>query len=321
MYDNSSSRVILISLFIVIGICCIGINANVEDVEILTAKLFFNNNAELGEGSIWDCNKQLLYYLDIEGKKLYVFDPSRMIQHSFNLPNRPGTVVPRANAKDGEVVIAIQGLGVVSFNYLTGEQTVLANPETSSTNRYNDGKVDPRGRFWVGSMSLKNGFPAEAALYCVGINHQFSTVLSNVRISNGIVWSADATKMYYIDTPTQGVDSFDYNVETGAVTNRKKIINIEYGSPDGMTIDNQGMLWVAHYDGGRVTRWDPNTGKLLMVIMLPVNKVTSCAFGDSDLSMLYITTARDSAPGSGGLYRISLQSRGIRGVSAFAYKG
>jgi sugar lactone lactonase YvrE len=119
-------------------------------------------------------------------------------------------------------------------------------------------------------------------------------MLGDVTTSNGLDWSADLRTMYYIDTPTMMVRAFDFDLENGTLDNQRVVIRFPegVGRPDGMTADVEGMLWIAHWDGGRVTRWDPHTGRLLQTIHLPADRVTSCAFGGTNLDILFITTAR-----------------------------
>jgi sugar lactone lactonase YvrE len=153
-------------------------------------------------------------------------------------------------------------------------------------------------------------------------------MLEQVSVSNGIVWDADCTSMYYVDTPTRRVDRFDYDHKTGQIGNRSVAVRIpaEMGYPDGMTIDSEGMLWVCLWQGSKVSRWDPETGKLLQTVDLPASNVTSCAFGGEDLDQLYITTARitideeqlKEQPLAGGLFRADV---GVTGVPAFEFAG
>lgn len=139
-------------------------------------------------------------------------------------------------------------------------------------------------------------------------------MIDDVTISNGIVWSQDKTRMYYIDTPTQKVMAYDYDNETGKISNPEVAVNIPdgLGYPDGSTMDSEGMLWIAMWGGQAVTRWNPETGKLLERITIPALNVTSCAFGGRNLETLFITTARAGMseeqisrfPESGGLFKI-----------------
>jgi sugar lactone lactonase YvrE len=148
-------------------------------------------------------------------------------------------------------------------------------------------------------------------------------MLEDVGCSNGIVWTHDKKTMYYIDTPTMKIDAFDYDLATGAISKRRTAVTVaeEHGSPDGMTIDAEGKLWVAHWDGWRVCRWDPTTGKLIQKVRLPVARPTSCAFGGPALDTLYITSASNElnpAAKAGGLFQLN---PGVCGVSAFSFAG
>ncbi|KAN0036629.1 hypothetical protein ACTFIV_001933 [Dictyostelium citrinum] len=291
------------------------------EVENVRATLTYPQHAILGEGSIWSDTDQVLYWIDIEGKKLFIYNPKTNCNQEFGLSDLPGTVVQRTN---GELLIAIRN-GITSFNPHTKEFKVMVHPNTVANNRYNDGKCDPQGRFWVSTMSLEQDNPPKASLF--KINHDFHSekVFDGVRIGNGLVWSIDQTKFYYIDTPTLNIDEMDFNADQGTVSNRRHCISFEnrgFGFPDGMTIDNEGKLWIAHWEGGRVTRWCPITKKLLLTVTVPnVSRVTSCAFGDADLQTLYITTARcDGEPDSGSLFKYRF-TNGIKGSVAFKFQG
>lgn len=203
----------------------------------------------------------------------------------------------------------------------------MAAPEADiPDNRFNDGKCDPAGRFWAGTMSTV-GDKNAGALYRYDADSSIHKMVENVSISNGIVWSLDKTKMYYVDTPTQKVMVYDYNNLTGEISNAKVAVEIpnEMGSPDGMTIDAEGNLWVALWGGFAVTCWNPETGELIQTVKVPAKNVTSCAFGDADLGTLYITTAREGNNGeelekyplSGGVFKFR---PGVKGVDAFFFK-
>jgi sugar lactone lactonase YvrE len=184
-----------------------------------------------------------------------------------------------------------QGLAIV--NRRNGSVNVLHHPETHlAENRYNDGKCDPMGRFWIGSTSIKNTRNA-GSLYRIDSDGKCSLAIEGVTMSNGMAWSPDNSTFYYIDTPTFEVAAFDYNVNTGQISNGRKAFSIHKseGLPDGMTVDSEGMLWIAHWGGWQVSRWDPNSGQKLMSFRLPVALVTSCTFGGDDLRDLYITSA------------------------------
>jgi sugar lactone lactonase YvrE len=193
--------------------------------------------------------------------------------------------------------------------------------------RFNDGKCDPAGRLWAGTMELQ-GEPEMGALYRLDPDRRVHQILDRVTISNGLAWSHDRRRMYYIDTPTFTIDAFDYDLTTGHITNRRVAATVpkDFGYPDGMTIDGEDMLWVAHFGGGRVTRWKPATGQLLDQIRVPTKNVTSCAFGGAKLDQLYITTARvalqpselANEPQAGGLFIVE---PGVTGRETFEFAG
>lgn len=174
-------------------------------------------------------------------------------------------------------------------------------------------------------MSTKDEKNA-GALYRLDTDSTIHKMIENVSISNGIVWSLDSTKMYYIDTPSQKVVVYDYSNTSGEIKNKHTVIEIpeNMGSPDGMTIDSEGNLWIALWGGSAVGCWNPVSGELLQTVDVPAKNVTSCAFGDEDLQTLYITTARissskedlDKYPFSGGVFKTR---PGVKGIEAFFY--
>lgn len=255
----------------------------------LTASLELETKALLGEGAIWHPVENRLYWIDIEGKHLHIYDPETKKNQSFDVGARIGTVVP---VQTGGVLIALQ-TGIYKMDLKSGRKDFITNPLPDSALRFNDGKCDPSGRFWVGSLALDSRKKG-ASLYRLDLNKQSHTVLNNVTISNGIVWTADRKTMYYVDTPTRMVQAFDYDDNSGTITNRRVAIKIPdgMGAPDGMTIDAEGKLWIALWGGFAVGRFDPQTGELLQKISVPAPNVSSCAFGGKNLDVLYITTAR-----------------------------
>jgi len=231
---------------------------------------------------------------------------------------RIGTVVP---ATDGTALVALED-GIYSYDFGSGELIFRSKPEDHTGSiRFNDGKCDPAGRLWAGSMGMGGNIRGRAFLY--RFDHDFSahTMLDSITISNGICWTADKKKMYYIDTPTMKVKEYDYEHESGEINFRRVAVEIPrgMGGPDGMTIDARGKLWVAHYGGSAVCCYDPASGELLKRINVAAPNVTSCAFGGEDLKTLYITTAsqgmnqeaRDKYPQAGGLFYIELDVKGV----------
>jgi sugar lactone lactonase YvrE len=291
----------------------------------MDAELGLDAKATLGEGAIWDARTGCLYWVDVELGRLHVFNPSDGSDGAFELGQTVGTVVPRAR---GGVMLALRG-GFAAFDLETGRLSPWADPEKHlPRNRFNDGKCDPAGRFWAGTISLDRE-PGAASLYCLEPDGRVRMMLRGVTNSNGIAWSLAKDTMYYIDTPTRQVTAFDYDMASAEIKNPRVVVTIPpdlVSKPDGMTIDAAGMLWIALWDGGCVGRWDPKTGRLLETLAVQARRVTSCAFGGPGLEDLYITTARigltqpDLAlqPHAGGLFRAR---PGVRGVPAFAFAG
>lgn len=289
------------------------------EVELIT-----DARAQLGEGPVWDTRAGRLFWVDIEGQRLHALEPGSGNTQVWEVGCRVGAAVPR---EQGGMLLATEH-GLETFELADASRQLLAAPEDEPpTNRFNDGKCDARGRFWAGTMSMVRT-PRAGSLYVLEPNHQVRRVLGDVTTSNGLDWSADHRTMYYIDTPTMMVRAFDFDLENATLDNQRVAICFPegVGRPDGMTADVEGMLWIAHWDGGRVTRWEPDTGRLLRTIHLPADRVTSCAFGGSDLDVLYITTARHGLdaeqrrqqPHAGSLFAAR---PGVAGRPAHRYAG
>lgn len=287
-----------------------------------TVELVIDSKSELGEGAIWNTRTGELLWINITGKILNFYNPKTENNKEMFTGQIIGTVVA---TETGKVLVALQN-GIYNFNPDTGTKKLIIDPEENlPNNRFNDGKCDPAGRFWVGTMSTQNEKKA-GALYRLDADSSIHKMIEDVSISNGIVWSLDKTKMYYIDTPTQKVVVYDYNNESGNISNVKVAIEIsnDLGSPDGMTIDEEGNLWIALWGGSAVGCWNPESGELLRTIEIPAKNVTSCAFGDDDLGTLYITSACIATtdedlrkyPNAGGVFRIR---PGVKGVEAYFY--
>lgn len=288
------------------------------------AQLTFDAKALLGEGAIWNNIDKKLYWVDIEGRAFHVYDPSVRENRSYKLDKRVGTVVP---AGFDRALLAIED-GIALITLSTGSiDYKIKTAIHHEGNRFNDGKCDPKGRFWVGSMSLSD-IPERGVLYCVTEDFEMIEKLDKVSISNGIAWSLDGSVMYYIDTPTKKIVKYNYDLHTGHISDPETIVEVPdgMGYPDGMTIDKDGFLWVALWDGFGVAQYDPFDGRLLQKIEVPAPKVTSCAFGGEDLDTLFITTARvemsneelELYPLSGALFTAKV---GTQGLHAHSFKG
>jgi len=282
--------------------------------------------AVLGEGAIWNSAVQRLQWVDIEGQRVFTYDPVTGENRACDVGQKVGTVVPRAR---GGLMLAVHE-GFAALDPSSGRVEPWPRPPDHDPKlvRFNDGKCDPSGRFWAGTMALVKGPKPLGLLYRLDADGAMQVMLREVGTSNGIVWSPDRRTLYFIDTPLLRVDAFDYDDVTGAIANRRPAISIPpgIGRPDGSTLDAEGMLWIAMYDGWSVTRWNLRTGELLQTIRLPVAHVTSCAFGGPELDTLYITSARQylseeqlaAQPLAGCLFRTK---PGTRGVPAFAFQG
>ncbi|MFT5801183.1 MAG: sugar lactone lactonase YvrE [Nonlabens sp.] len=253
------------------------------------AVLEYKTKAQLGEGALWNYKTQEFYWVDIEGKQLHIYNPKTKKNRSFLTPSRIGTVVASGHQ---EAMIALED-GIYKLNLRTRSLSLFVAVESDQPeNRFNDGKCDPAGRLWVGSMHLDQT-PNAANLWKIDKDGTSTKMLDNITISNGIVWTKDKKTMYYTDTPTGVIRAFDYDVTLGTIANGRVAVTVpeSLGYPDGMTIDENDQLWVGLWNGNAVAHFDPITGKLLSKIEVPAHNVTACAFGGRNLDTLYITTA------------------------------
>jgi len=294
-----------------------------DELEVLKmeslSRLEYRIKAKLGEGAFWNYQTQEFYWVDILGKELHIYNPATKEDRSLPTPSRIGTVVPQS---DSTAVVALDD-GVYIMNTNTGKITVLSEVEKEMTvNRFNDGKCDPNGNLWVGSMHLEES-EALGSVYKITSTGETTKMIDSVTISNGIVWTKDASTMYYIDTPSAEIKAFDYDKNTATISNQRTAVKVpvEMGFPDGMAIDEEDMLWVGLWNGNGVVRFDPNTGRLLSRIDVAAHNVTACAFGGPNLDLLYITTAsvdmtkEESAkyPLAGSIF---VADPGVRGVKS-----
>lgn len=272
--------------------------------------------ARWGEGAVWWNNA--LYYVDIEAHQVHRYEPATGAEHSWNVGQRVGTVVPR---ESGGLVIAGDH-GLYFLDEASGELTAIADPEPDKPdNRFNDGKCSPDGRFFAGTISLvkKTG---DAKLYRLDPDLTLHEAFGPVTNSNGIVWSKDGKTVYYIDTPRREVLAFDY--EDGHLHNLRSVVSTEAidASPDGMTIDSDDRLWVAFCHGACVACYDPATGEEVRRVEIPALETTSCAFGGPDLADLYVTTGiHKSVEEEHGGRLFVVKGLGVKGVPANAFAG
>jgi sugar lactone lactonase YvrE len=273
------------------------------------ASLVLDARAELGEGPRWDARGQRLLWADIMSGRVHAFLPATASCRSVDVGRPVGALTVAA---DGGVVLAMAG-GFARLDWESGQTRMLAAVEEDRPlSRMNDGACDPAGRFWAGTMALDEG-PGAGALYRLDSDLTVHTLLTGVTISNGIDWSPDARRMYYVDSPTRRIDVFDFDLASGAIGNRRPLVEVPdgAGTPDGLTVDAAGFVWLALWGGSALRRYAPD-GALERTVPLPVSHPTSCAFGGADLDELYVTSARRPLtpeerarqPMAGGLLRL-----------------
>ena len=277
---------------------------------------------ELGESPIWDDRERALYWADIRGPALHRFDPASGATQAWPLPDCIGSFAVR---EGGGMLLALRG-GLYAFDPASGALAKLGHPEADRTgdryamNRYNDGKCDRRGRFWVGTMSDRSPREAVGALYRVDADLASHRILDGVAVPNSLAWSPDGRVMYFADTSDGRLRAYAYDAQVGRLGPMRVLAEASTapGRPDGATVDEAGCLWSACYGGGALARFTPD-GRLDRVVSLPVSQVTSCAFGGPRLDTLYVTTAtqrltpeqRAREPLAGGLFALSPGVRGL----------
>ncbi len=256
-------------------------------------EIFQRTPAQLGEGPCWDVRHKLLWWVDILGRKLLASAADGGAVEVFDLPEMPGCVVA---ADDGQLLIAMHR-GVQRFDLTTHALRPFGVPagHDPAVFRFNDGKVDPAGRFWAGTLALDSR-PRQSRLFRFDAKGHATVMREGVSISNGLAWAPDGRTLYYVDSPTRQVQAFPFDLERGTLGEPRVAFALADGEgwPDGCCMDAEGCLWLGHWGAGRLTRWDPVKGRCLATYRFPVANVTSCAFGGPKLDRLFVTTAVDS---------------------------
>ncbi len=268
----------------------------------------------LGEGPVWDARDQSLYWVDIPESRVHRMAADGSFS-SWDTGQPVGAVVPRAS---GGLVVAVRD-GFLALDPDSGTLTTLAEVEKDQPgNRMNDGSCDRAGRFYAGTMAFDES-PGAGALYRLDPDLSVTTLLTGVGTSNGIGWSPDERLMYYTDSQAHRVDVLDYDPATGQVGGRRPFKAVGGGEvvPDGLTVDAEGGVWVAVWEGYAVLHHDPD-GQLVETLDLPAARVTSCVFGGPGLDRLYITTAEGPGESGGALF---VCEPGVTGQPSHPFRG
>ncbi|CCJ08929.1 SMP-30/gluconolactonase/LRE family protein [Methylocystis sp. SC2] len=282
-------------------------------------ELVHDARAITGESPTWSEREQRLYWIDIEEPALHRFDPSSGEDERWVMPCQIGAF---ALCRSGDVLVALR-LGLARISLFEGNFASLdALPYNPLSHRFNEGKCDARGRFWIGakydplpsppgerSASAAGPLGGAAPVHLLAHGQALTSTSASAVIANGMAWSPDNRIMYFADTPTRRVTAFDFDIESGALSSPRTFAQFERsdGKPDGAAVDSDGFYWCALYGGGRILRIAPS-GAIDRQIHLPVSQPTMCAFGDADYRSLYVTSAsqgvsKQQEPHAGGIFR------------------
>lgn len=284
----------------------------------MKAELYLDAKCIIAESPLWDERSHTLYFADLLGNRLFWQRGGSL--YSMPLGQNAGCVCLR---RGGGLVAGLQH----GFYFIDPEEQSLAlitSPEADRPgNRFNDGKIDPEGRFWAGTMpkaldSGKGEAAPQGTLYRLDADLRCTARLGPVTLSNGLGWSPDGSRMYYIDTPTRAVQVFDFDGSTDTLGKGRVLIRVPegMGNPDGMCTDSAGNLYVALWGGGCVGVWEPENGRLLGTIEVPAPHTSCCCFGGEGMDELFITSASigtdlNEHPYAGGVFRAKPGARGL----------
>lgn len=270
----------------------------------LKPELIYYAENTLLEGPHWDDENNLLYFVSITDNMIYCLNDETKEIHSYPTSGPVGAAVLDKKGK----ILSAEKSGIYSIDLETKERTFLTQPSKNERLRYNDGKLDPRGRFLIGTMGYEETIDGAASLFVIE-GEEYKELLTGLTLSNGLDWSKNGRTFYHIDTPTRKIKQYDYDLDTAEVSNEQTVIEIKDGGvPDGMCVDVDGKIWVAEYGGKKVCKWNPATGDKILEIPMPVSNITSCCLGGINKNYLYVTTAKeDGEPLSGGLFRVEIR--------------
>jgi sugar lactone lactonase YvrE len=274
--------------------------------------------AIVGESPVWQPEEQNLYWIDIQRGQIHRFHPATGSNQTFDLPEIVTSIAPRAAGG----LVATLKKHFATFDTSTSKLERIGEVEPDlPNNRFNDGKCDPQGRFWAGTMDAVRWSAPAGNLFRLDPDKTITRRQANVICSNGSGWSPAGDKMYYTESFRYAIFVYDFDPATGAISNRRPFATLDSksgGFPDGMTVDADGFVWSNLVGLGQIHRYDPQ-GKLERIVQLPVPRATDCTFGGPDLKTLYVTSARETmtpeqlapAPLSGSLFAIDCEMQGL----------
>jgi sugar lactone lactonase YvrE len=257
---------------------------------ILDAEIAVPAQCELAEGPVWDAARGLLRWVDILPGHVHALDPVGGAHTWFEAGDQVGAV---GLTRGGGLVLALADRFALAGHDGQDLRRLGDFAVERAAFRFNDGKPDPWGNFWAGTMARQEQSGPPCSLYRLSPDGAVTELFGDVGLSNGLDWSDDRRAFYFADSDSGGVDVFSTNPDTGALSERRRFISVTGGPPDGLTLDAEGCLWLAVWGSGELHRYTPG-GRLDTIVRLPVSQVTSAAFGGADLSTLYITTAREN---------------------------
>lgn len=273
------------------------------------AEVLIPHRCRLGEGPVWDETTSTLFHTDILAGRLHSLCPPTGQQEIIQLNQNLGCFALR---KGGGFLLGMSaGVYLRSADGLRMEK--LSEPDWTAMVRANDGKCDPDGRFFCGTSDEVEGV-CEGGLYVLTPEGRSARLLTGLRCANGLAFSGNT--VYFIDSPRRQVERYTFDPDTLTLTGGEPVISIDpaHGLPDGMTMDEEGMLWVAHWGGGFVGRYDPATGALVAKVEVPASQTTSCCFGGRERQTLFITSAsigREQEPEAGYVFAVELPVKGV----------
>ena len=276
----------------------------------------FDARASLGECPVWSARDDALYWVDINAPSLNRLDSATGVNTAWAMPESIGCFGVRAS---GGFIVALRGGVWIADARGRLDHKLADAPYAPTHHRFNDGRVDPQGRFWAGVMNEQRD-AASAHLYRLDAGNRLTAMIGEVTISNGLAFSPDSRTMYHADTMPRVVHAWDFDADDGSISNRRLFAQFptETDRPDGAAVDSEGCYWSAFYRGGKVVRLSPQ-GRLLEEYPVPAMCPTMCAFGGPDLRTLYVTTARQHReaaelsrlPLSGGIFAMRVTTPGL----------